>query len=117
MTSLSFTAVCIRRTLDWSLQTKWLVTGQRTIYLAKRSLSLAHLHNICTACLSLLSLHSRPQHGLYSRLNVHQLPEVVRGVAGVPGLSHVLVSGPCHLDLVSPCCRLILLVGVKAFQP
>lgn len=46
MTSLSFTAVCIRRTLDWSLQTKWLVTGQRTIYLAKRSLSLAHLHSM-----------------------------------------------------------------------
>lgn len=49
MTSLSFTAVCIRRTLDWSLQTKWLVTGQRTIYLAKRSLSLAHLHSMLVA--------------------------------------------------------------------
>lgn len=46
MTSLSFTAVCMRRTLDWSLQTKWLVTGQRTSYLAKRSLSLAHLHSM-----------------------------------------------------------------------
>lgn len=51
MTSLSFTAVCIRRTLDWSLQTKWLVTGQRTIYLAKRSLSLAHLHSMSVPAL------------------------------------------------------------------
>lgn len=47
MTSLSFTAVCIRRTLDWSLQqTKWLSTGQRTVYLARKSLSTAHLHNM-----------------------------------------------------------------------
>lgn len=113
MTSLSFTAVCMRRTLDWSLHTKWLVTGQKTIYLAERSLSLAHLHSMLVPAL----LHSRPQHGWYSRLNVHQLTEVVWGVAGVPGLSHVFVSGPCHLDLVGPCCGLILLVGVKALQP
>lgn len=52
MTSLSFTAVCMRRTLDWSLQTKWLVTGQRTVYLAKRPLSLAHLHSLPVPTLS-----------------------------------------------------------------
>lgn len=47
---------------------------------------------------------------LHSRLNVHQLPEVVRGMVGVPRLSHVLVPGPCHLDLVGPCSRLIFLI-------
>lgn len=51
MTSLSFTAVCMRRTLDWSLHTKWLVTGQKTIYLAERSLSLAHLHSMLVPAL------------------------------------------------------------------
>lgn len=48
---------------------------------------------------------------LHSRLNMHQFSEVVRDVAGVPGLScHILVPCPCHLDLVSPSCRLILLI-------
>lgn len=48
---------------------------------------------------------------LHSRLNMYQLPEVVRGMAGIPGLCcHIFVPCPCHLDLVSPSCRLFLLV-------
>lgn len=63
----------------------------------------SHLHTQAPAWLGLFLL--------YSRLNMHQFSEIVRGVAGVPGFScHILIPCPCHLDLVRPSCRLIFLV-------
>lgn len=98
ITSLSFTAVCMRRTLDWSLQGTCPITGPIP---GSPPFPLPSTHS--SQILGFKSLHSR--------LNVHQLPEVVRRVAGVPWLGgHVLVPGPCHLDLLSPCHRRILLL-------
>ena len=110
MTSLSFTAVCMRRTLDWSLQITWLIMDPTPGQPPQAYLPPSHLSPHAWIRLGSFLLHSR--------LNMHQFPEVVRRVAGVPGLrGDVLVPGPCHLDLVSPSCRLILLIRVQALQP